>query len=330
MSMKISIVTVVYQEEINFLKIQAQSLDVFFKHEDIDSICIIINDRHQRSCRDQVVAMLPMYGALSKKVKIFEPDQIIGEHKYDIKRPLFMLKKLFVHYRSLIPIKIKSGWRGNNGWLTQQAFKLCVARVVKEGFVLILDSKNFFVNNVNIYDFVSNNHRARTLLVEPYKSNRRWIDNSFKIFGMNFSDYNELASLSRTPFCIRADILKDCLNEVERRIGPIEVYFGYRPLWGKGTGHKASEFMLMYAYITYRFGNWKYVFDEGLLPASSINKGMKDHRVDHMISLVEKNEVNVFSVHKSRVHNLKAEHIKRIRQIFECRGLSLDSIFSFS
>jgi hypothetical protein len=209
---KINIVTVVYQEEIGFLKNQARSIDLFFNHEDIDGIYVIINDRDIRACRERVVEMLPRYGALREKVHTIEPDNILGMPNFKRGWPLLALKRFFVHHRNILQIKLQDGWRGTNGWLMQQAFKLCAARLFKRDFVLILDSKNFFVNPVDCYDFVSKTNRAKSVFGTPGKTQRKWIENAFEIFGINPPNSGELTPPSMTPFCISANILRDCLR----------------------------------------------------------------------------------------------------------------------
>jgi hypothetical protein len=88
--------------------------------------------------------------------------------------------------------------------------------------------------------------------------------------------------------------------------------------------------MLIYACVTDHFGDWRKVFDEGLLPAAGISTRMEDSMVDYMISLVEENKTCTFSIHKTRVHSLRGGHLERIRRIFDERNLLFDDVFGSS
>lgn len=321
-----NIVSVVYAEEIPFLRNQARSLREYFNDEDVQSICIIVNDRKENECVDRVHAMLPLYGTLRDRVRIIRPADILSRNSGARRNLVSILKRAFVHKHNLLPLRQNKGWKGNHGWLMQQALKLCISRIISDNYILILDCKNFFVKPVTSRDFVSPSGRPKSNLDIPSSAQRSWIERSFEIFGIPAPDLEEPAAPSTTPFCIQAAVLRDCLDQVESRVGPIEAYFGYRPFWARG-GAKASEFMLIYAYVTFRFGNWLSVFDRGLQPAASINRKMDDETVERMIELVEHGKNNVFSVHKSRLQNLQSAHVQRIKRILDDRNLEFSDLF---
>ena len=66
-------------------------------------------------------------------------------------------------------------------------------------------------------------------------------------------------------------MLRGCVDSLEERVGPAEAYFGYQPL-RRPRVSKGSEFMMIYAYVVWRYGSWEARFDEGLVPAASINR----------------------------------------------------------
>ena len=297
----------------------------YFEIDDVEAIYVIINDKDEMSCADKVHSMLPLYGALRDRVRIIVPSEILEWNFAQAIRPSFLLKRLIVHHRKFFFLRVNKGWRGNHGWLMQQAFKLCIARVVTSEFTLILDCKNFLVGPTTSFDFVSPCGRPKSNLRTPSPAQRTWIKRAFEIFAISAPGPEEQTAPSTTPFCIRTEILQDCLNEAERRLGPIEGYFGYRPFWARG-GKKASEFMIMYAYVTYRFGGWLSIFDLGLPPAAAINRKMDDGTIEYMIDLVEQKKINVFSVHRSRVRDLNPVHLQRLRKILKDRNLEISDI----
>lgn len=325
MTQKITIVTVVYLKELRNLRLQAQSVAAFFEPGDVSAIHIIINDREQQECMRQVREVVPLYGDLADRVRIVEPEEIISERTGGFAGTM---KRAVVHNRDKIPFKVQSGWRGNNGWLMQQAFKLCAARLVPDGFVLILDAKNFFVSKVSRSDFISEQGQALSFLETPGRAQRKWMENSFRLLGIPILSGDAPIPPSTTPYCIRADVLRGCLHAAEEKLGPVQLYFGYKPLAGR-SGRKASEFMLIYAYVTQRHGAWPNLFEEGLQPAAGINRNMDDQTVDSMITLVETKSRSVFSVHSRRVGNLRPDHRARIRNILEDRGLAAAGSFLF-
>ncbi|MBY6069555.1 hypothetical protein KUW17_22655 [Leisingera aquaemixtae] len=325
MTQKITLVTVVYLEELRNLRLQAQSVAAFFEPGDISAIHIIVNDRQQQECKRLVREMVPLYGELADRVRIVEPEEIISKRAGGFAGAV---KRAVIHNRDRIPFRVKSGWRGNNGWLMQQAFKLCAARLVPDGFVLILDAKNFFVSKVSRSDFISEEGKALSFLEMPGKAHRKWLKNSFRTFGIPAPSDAAPIPPSTTPYCVRADVLRGCLAGVEEKLGPVQLYFGHKPLV-KGAGWKASEFMLIYAYVTQRHGAWPNLFDEGLQPVAGISRKMDDETVDSMITLVENRSRNVFSVHSTRVHNLRPDYRTRIRKILEDRGLAATGSFLF-
>lgn len=323
---KINIVSVVYSEELPFLRNQARSLAIYFKEEDVKSICIIINDKDEDKCLEHVQAMLPLYGLLRDRVQIFRPSDFMARKDGMCKVPLAALKCAFVTNPYLSPIRRNKGWKGNSGWMMQQAFKLSISRIVSDDYILILDCKNFFVSHVTSLDFISSSGRPKSRLTTPSPAQKNWIENSFDIFGISLPDSENCSAPSTTPFCVETSLLRDCLNEVENRIGPIECYFGYRPLWAK-RGRKASEFMLIFAYVNFRFQNWMNIFEPGLVPAASINRKMDDRAVECMIDLVENGNRKVFSVHRARLQSLKPMHVHRIKKILVDHNLKVSDLF---
>jgi hypothetical protein len=323
MKQRITLVTVVYIREIENLKLQARSVAMFFEPDDISSILIVVNDRNQKECARLARELVHFYESLADRVRIVEPEEILPGGAGGFSG---LLRRMVVQHRNWIPFRTQAGWRGNNGWLMQQAFKLCVARLIPDGYVLILDAKNFFVSNVNRSDFISEAGRALSFLEPPSNAQRNWMENSFRIFGLPIPPDDTLTPPSTTPYCLSAEVLAGCLAEIEDKLGPAHVYFGFKPLVRR-VGRKASEFMLIYAFVTRHYGGWSNQFDEGLQPAAGLNRNMDDETVERMLELVEQGRRKVFSVHSDRLERLNPEHRARINSILSDRGLAAAGAF---
>ncbi|MEM9341985.1 MAG: DUF6492 family protein [Pseudomonadota bacterium] len=318
MNRKYHIVTIVYGNEINSLELQAHSIARFVKPDDVASINVIVNDIREESVLNDVRNRLSSYGKLKDRVSVVLPKDIICSERAKLGRTL---KRLFVHNRHRVPFRVQAGWRGNNGWMMQQAFKLCAARLCDDGYVLILDAKNFFVAPVSAEDFVADDGRPRSFLEEASPAQAKWSGNARQIFGLPSLARDALHPPSTTPFVIDANTFAAAREGIESRLGPVECYFGVRtPLERKGS--KASEFMLLHAYAEKAFGAWDACFAEGLAPAASINRTTTEDGVDAMIRKIERGESPVFSIHMTRLGTLPDKQVSRISALLREKDLN--------
>jgi len=104
----IDIVTVVFDQELDVLKLQAQSLDLYVK--DIDSVVVVVNQ--DTACR-------------------------VDTRWWGMHQP-----KVTVMHRDLFG----NNW-STNGWVSQQALKLLAASQCASKWAVILDAKTIFVKD---------------------------------------------------------------------------------------------------------------------------------------------------------------------------------------
>jgi len=121
------IVTVVFREELEVLKLQAQSIELYCQELDIGEIIVVVNDQYL----DLVEIDFDWWGSLKNKVKV-------------IQRGAFNIKY------------------SDNGWVTQQALKLIASTMGPSSHSMILDAKTLFVKPVSV-DNVFDNQNLLTL-----------------------------------------------------------------------------------------------------------------------------------------------------------------------
>jgi hypothetical protein len=312
----LDLVTVVFSREMELLRRQARSIARFLAPEGLGRIRVIVNDRDEDACVAAVEAVRPEYGALADRLEVVRPATLFAL------RPRALgpqgvrqwLRYLATRHRRRSPFGQKGGWNGNRGWAVQQALKLAAARLGEGRFVLILDAKNHFIRPVSVASFVSPEGRARTYTNRPGDKQWSWIPPSFRLMGVPPPPRDAPAPPTVTPVCVSRAVLGDCLDDLERRVGPAEAFFA------RARGN-ATEFMLLYAHVVGRHGSWQAVFDPGLVPPATIFGRSDAAFIDHVVRRAESGEAEVFSVHGSRVATLEPEVRRRVEAIWAERGL---------
>jgi hypothetical protein len=109
----IDLITVVFEPELESLRLQARSIDLYVDH--VDSIIIVVND----DSMDSNVILKQWWGRYSHRV------QIISRNQFGTK------------------------WC-HNGWVSQQALKIVACKVCRSEWAVILDAKTIFVKSFAI------------------------------------------------------------------------------------------------------------------------------------------------------------------------------------
>jgi hypothetical protein len=312
----LDLVTVVFSRETDLLRRQARSIARFLSPEGLGRIRVIVNDRDEDACVAAVEALRPDYGALADRLEVVHPDALLalrprglGPHRVGQ-----WLRYLATRHRPLSPFGRKGGWNGNRGWPVQQALKLAAARLGEGRFVLILDAKNHFIRPVSVASFVSPEGRARTYMNRPGDKQWDWIQPSFRLMGVAPPPRDAPSPPTVTPVCVSRAVLGECLDDLERRVGPVEAFFAR-------ARQDETEFMLLYAHVVGRHGSWQAVFDPGLISPATIFLRSDPASIDRVVRQAESGEVEVFSVHGSRVATLEPEFRRRVEAIWAERGL---------
>lgn len=198
----------------------------------------------------------------------------------------------------------------------QQALKLAIGRAANAPYILILDAKNHLVRPVVAASFIGARGRPRSALARRDADQQRWIEASFRRMGMAPPSLETPAPPSITPVCMQTQVLRDAVEAIERRIGPIETFFARKRT-------RETEFMLLYAYVLGRYGSWEAVFDDGLVPPATIFRSTSDVKIRELLDRVERGDADFLSIHRSRIGKFDPEIQSRLEQVWQGRGLPI-------
>jgi len=286
----ISILTVVYSEEVNFLALQARSIARFFRRDAIAEIIIIVNGTDQRDVARRVrEEVLPEYGDLSKRVTIILADDI---HR-------------FRHPEA--------------GWHTQMALKLLGAPLISSDWYLVLDAKNHFIRTITADHFFSESDRG---LYPPddFRSLREHFKNAAEFFRVEPEGLIDAFFSPITPSILHRQSALDMNDAVLAMtgdsIGELIVQFE--------TPH--TEFILYSLYL-YSIGRFDDLYEPA--PPITISL-WKEHAVDAMtfdahILRARSDEILCFSVHRLAREILTSQQRQQIARLWLDAGLIDDT-----
>lgn len=177
--MMLDIITVVFQEELEILQVQAQSMDLHCHDMGLQTVFVIVNDDDHVA--DQVNPV--WWGSLQSRVRI-------------IPRSYFACQ--FVE----------------NGWVSQQVLKLLASALSSNTWSMVLDAKTLVSDYVTADIFVANPDQL-TLGITPVLS---VFEPAAKIAGDLFGiTVSHVAQPSGVPFIFNNHDVRQMINDVERR-----------------------------------------------------------------------------------------------------------------
>jgi len=175
--MMLDTVTVVFQDELEILQVQAQSLDLYCQSMGLQTIFVIVNDD------DHVAEQIDTawWGSLQSQVRI-------------IPRSYFACQ--------FVP----------NGWVSQQALKLLASSLSLNTWSMVLDAKTLVSNHVTADIFVANSDQL-TLVIYPVPS---VFEPAAKIAGDLFGiTVSHVAQPAGVPFIFRNHDVRQMIKEIE-------------------------------------------------------------------------------------------------------------------
>lgn len=309
----IDVATVVYRREIPLLALQARSMALYLDPEAFGRIFVLVNDRNEADCVADVEALRSQWGPFASRVEVLGGDAVFAGGP----RPrgaTQRIRRAVTRRRVLWPFGIKSGWRGNRGWAIQQAMKLRVGRLSRAPFVLLLDAKNHFIRPVGAASFVGPTGRAKCQRVVPGDKQRRYILASFRRLGLEPPAHDAPAPRTVTPVCLPRCVLNESLADLEARVGAVEDFFARKTT-------EESEFMLIYASVVSRHGDWSGLFEDGLTPAATLFRNGTMADLDAALDQAERGGAEIFSVHGRWLSRLDPGRRARVEALWRERGL---------
>lgn len=174
------LLTVVFRDELDILRVQAQSIDLYCQNIGIQSIFVIVND-------DDIIADQidpAWWGALSNYVTV-------------VKRSSFNTE--FV----------------DNGWVSQQVLKILGSLLSRNKYTIVLDAKTIFVQNLNISNIITDTgliRFGRGLVPEVFSTSQTITNN---LFGVNLT---HALGPTGVPFVFQTDVLYSMTTTVENLV----------------------------------------------------------------------------------------------------------------
>jgi hypothetical protein len=185
----IDLVTVVFQDELPILKVQAQSVDLYGQHIGIQNIYVMVNDDHRIA--DQIDPA--WWGTLSDRVRI-------------------------------IPRNIFSTEFPKDGWHSQQILKLLGSSLSYNRWSLVLDAKTILVQDIKLDRLFMPDGRMSWghYPIQPvFEESGHITSELFQI------DLKRVLAPMGVPFLFDNQLVRGLIAEVERRTQtPFVEWFG--------------------------------------------------------------------------------------------------------
>jgi hypothetical protein len=175
----IDIITVVFREELDILKLQAQSIELFCRDMDLGQIYVAIND--DSLTVDEIDPR--WWGSLSNCVTVI--------HR----------QSLGINY-------------SNNGWLTQQLLKLITASHSTNDWSMVLDAKTILIQPVNLSRIFTKDGQMTWgyfPIFPVFDPARKQVS---ELFGI---DQKQVIGPGGVPFFFHNETVRNMIKEVEVR-----------------------------------------------------------------------------------------------------------------
>jgi len=171
----IDLATVVFRDEIEIIKLQAQSIDLYCQNIGILNIYVVVND--DQATADQIDPK--WWGSLSDKVTIM---------------PRSAFSTQFVE----------------NGWVSQQVLKLLAASLSYNNWTLILDAKTIVVKEIKLSDLIGHDGRAQIGAYDifpVFEPARLRINQTYNI------DLRQQLRPGGVPFLFQNDVVRSLISD---------------------------------------------------------------------------------------------------------------------
>lgn len=260
----VDLVIIGFSGERRALELLARSLRLYADPDLFGRIYIVLNDPAIRRFRWAIKKrVLPEFGTLAGRVVLVDPCTIVD-------RP-----------------NVKNGWR------SQQALKLLMARMVKAPQFLVLDTKNHFIRPVGRDAMIAADGR---LLTHMYSLNRHFVghfETACRYFGVEDVDTSAHAMPTTTPFVMSTSVVRELLEVVERRED--KPFFDF---FMKNT--ELTEFYFYYAYILSAPGRFEALYKIRSTPNLTLFRidARSVERISAMLPILDQPDVYCFGVHR--------------------------------
>ncbi|MFA7266274.1 MAG: DUF6492 family protein [Candidatus Nanopelagicales bacterium] len=280
---KLTYVTVVFEEEVALLWLQARSAAVHLSPESVAAIIVIDNTKKGLSSR-QRAELVAAYGPVSSLVSFIRPGDICEVPKA-------------------------------TGWRTQQILKLKVAELVDTSHYVTLDAKNHFVRPVTPEFFVGEDGRSR-INVYGYETHplRPNLERVLTYLGVDPDQYVKQFTATVTPFVLERDTVCQMMADIERRSG--------QPFATEFVRQDLTEFFLYAGWVLSKGRTLDEAFECTEVACPAVwPKAANLPGVRAAIAAADERDVPVFSVHRRALAIVPPESSQALAQFWVARDL---------
>jgi hypothetical protein len=301
-----SFVTIVYDDELPLLKLQARSLARYARNLDVDEVIVIINDADQIKVKRKIEDLSDDYGQFKGKLRIVLPEEIFRTRS-GIRDARSLITSLVASFSAYFQ-RGNKGWKGRNGWQMQQALKLASVRALKAENIIFLDAKNIFISGLENSDFFDEKDLPRTRLGGVSAMHEKWFTASARCLRVSGRETPQKLTFFTTPFCVRASLVEQTLSQVEKFNGPVQNLFSI-------PFQKSTEFMLLNAYCFHYGGGIDRFFSEGVLRSYTIFAGHSEDLANGIIDELYRENGKCVGLHRSAIRGLPEAILTRFVKI---------------
>lgn len=301
----IDFVTVVYNDELNFLETQARSIELYVPREQIGKIIVILNEELNKPLPEDNIPCVvdpAWYGINADKVQIFDyHDFGYTNYNYDYS------------FRA--------------GWENQQLCKLLAAKLVQNEWYCVLDAKTWFVNPFNYFNFVSGDaHKFNIREIEWHPGFAESVKSINRELGI---DMKTAIGPAGVPFFVHSNTVLEMMQYIENVVHPGEKFHDFFLTRSK-VEHPGfiTEFCLYSGYILKKYGHFNELYHVDPTNCSRnitpVNIDTQDlHRFNELFVLMQHPIVTTVSIHRNAVAKLKLHQLKLWLNFLEQRNLIL-------
>jgi hypothetical protein len=229
--MKYTLVTVVFEDELPLLQLQAASLRKFIAASMVETIVLIANSHDARFVR-RLRECVQWYGHLAPLVVILDLN--------DFPR---------------LPRTV--------GWFSQQLLKLLVARHVRTERYVVLDPKTHLIAPLTDA-FLEHRDGRANMMDYPYTTHtlRPYLERTLRYLHLDPDQYVQKFPFSAPPFIIYTDVANDLIKSISQASG--------RTFEEEFINQKLTEFFLYSAWVVKKFGSIEKLYSYSKLYSPTI------------------------------------------------------------
>ncbi|KRB37173.1 DUF6492 family protein [Microbacterium sp. Root180] len=278
----LTFVTITYRAEDTLLLLQARSLALYARPDDVAAVIVIDNGSPRMSRRAQR-RLLDAYGPLSDRVRIVRRSELGSDV-------------------------------ASSGWMSQQVMKLAAHRLVETPTYVLLDAKNHLIRPVAVSDFLAEDGRARTgfqsYLSHPLLPRLRHV---LEYLELDQSAAGRFPPTS-TPFVAHRDVVAALVDDIETSSG--------RPFATEFVRADLTEFPLYSAWLLRRDGGWDPTYVDDAIQAPTVWGGNASRSgVDHAIEQARESDAPAFGVHRRALHRMDLDGLTALSAFLSERRL---------